>query len=159
MSRSRIHTYDVEVTWTGNIGAGTAGYRSYERAHEVRASGRTPILGSSDPVFRGDPSRWNPEQLLVASASQCHMLWYLHLAGDAGVVVVAYRDEARGTMEEAAGGGGRFTEVVLRPHVLVAEASMVAPAAGLHPRAHERCYIASSLNVPVTHRPVTEVAT
>ena len=155
----RTHRYQVEVTWTGNRGEGTGHYRAYERAHEVRAGDKPPILGSSDPAFRGDPSRYNPEELLVAALSQCHMLWYLHLAADAGVVVVAYVDAAEGTMrEDRPGGGGRFTEVVLRPRVTVAAADMTDKAAGLHDRAHELCFIASSVNFPVRHEPTTTVA-
>lgn len=158
MVRLREHTYDVEVAWTGNTGSGTAGYRSYERANEVRAEGPPPILGSSEPTFRGDRTRWNPEQLLVASISQCHMLWVLHLASEAGVVIVDYRDRAHGVMEEAAGRPGRFREAVLRPRVVVADAAMVEAAQGLHGRAHELCFIANSVNFPVTHEPTTAVA-
>lgn len=158
MVRLREHTYDVEVAWTGNTGSGTVDYRGYERAHEIRAVGPAPILGSSDPTFRGDPARWNPEQLLLASLSQCHMLWLLHLASEAGVVVVDYRDQAHGVMEEAAGRPGRFREAVLRPRVVVADAAMVEAAHGLHGRAHELCFIANSVNFPVTHEPATVTA-
>lgn len=151
----RLHSYETVVTWTGNRGTGTSGYRNYDRDHEVTADGRQPIAASSDPAFRGDPSRWNPEQLLIASLSQCHMLWYLHLCADAGVVVTGYVDRATGTMAEA-GTGGRFTEVVLRPRVSVASAEMVAPATALHADAHRACYIASSVNFPVRHDPVID---
>jgi organic hydroperoxide reductase OsmC/OhrA len=151
----RTHHYRTEVTWTGNRGHGTSSYRAYERAHEVRNLGKPTILGSSDPVFRGDPARWNPEELLVAALSQCHMLWYLHLAADAGVVVVAYADSAEGTMTED--GGGRFTEVMLRPVVTVASPEMAERAAELHRRAHELCFIASSVNFPVRQQPTTTV--
>jgi organic hydroperoxide reductase OsmC/OhrA len=147
---ARVHTYDTVVTWTGNRGTGTSGYRDYDRAHEVAAEGRTVIAGSSDPSFRGDPARWNPEQLLVASLSQCHMLWYLHLCADAGVVVTGYVDHARGTMAET-GEGGRFTEVVLRPQVSVASPTMVDAAMDLHAAAHRACFIANSVNFPVRH--------
>src|SRR5215217_6277329 len=126
------HRYVTRTTWTGQRGRGTETYRSYARDHETSAGGRPPLRASSDPGFRGDPSRWNPELLLVASLSQCHMLWYLHLCSTSGVVVHAYRDEAEGTMAEDASGGGRFTEVVLRPHVVVADESMVGQAAALH---------------------------
>lgn len=155
----RTHRYQVDVAWTGNRGEGTSGYRAYDRAHEVRSQGKPAIPASSDPAFRGDRARWNPEELLVASVSQCHMLWYLHLAADAGVVVVAYADSAEGTMlEDSAGGAGRFSEVVLRPVVTVASADMADKAAGLHGRAHELCYIANSVNFPVRHQPTTTVA-
>jgi organic hydroperoxide reductase OsmC/OhrA len=148
------HSYRVSVEWTGNRGQGTASYGGYDRAHEVRADGPPPIPGSSDPTFRGDKARWNPEQLLVASLAQCHMLWYLHLAAQAGVVVTGYNDDATGTMVTDATGGGRFTEVVLRPRVVVADATMVEAANGLHHEANELCFIASSMAFPVRHEPV-----
>ena len=115
----RRHRYEVAVAWTGNDGSGTSGYRAYRRDHEIAAPGKPSIAGSSDPAFRGDPARWNPEDLLVASLSSCHMLWYLHLCAVAGIVVTAYRDDAEGVMEEGADGGGRFTQVTLRPAVTV----------------------------------------
>ena len=156
--RTRTHTYTTVVTWTGNQGTGTSGYRDYERAHDVAASGRAVILGSSEPMFRGDPSRWNPELLLVASLSQCHMLWFLHLVADAGVVVTAYVDEAVGTMTEQAGEAGQFTEVTLRPRVTVTSAAMTQTVQLLHPRANELCYIARSVNFPVHHESTVDVA-
>jgi organic hydroperoxide reductase OsmC/OhrA len=152
----KLHSYDIQVTWTGNLGSGTSGYRAYDRAHEVSVTGRSPILGSSDPAFRGDASRWNPEQLLLASLSQCHMLWYLHFCAVADVVVTSYTDHALGTMEETAD-GGHFTEAVLRPHVDVASAEMTDKALALHADAHRACFIAHSVNFPVRHEPVVSV--
>jgi organic hydroperoxide reductase OsmC/OhrA len=146
------HQYSVEVVWTGNQGTGTATYRGYSRDHVVSAPGRPDIGGSSDPQFRGDPQRWNPEQLLVAALSQCHMLWYLHLCAEAGVVVTGYHDLPIGTMTDE-----KFTSVVLRPRVTVADASMVAKAQQLHHPAHEKCYVANSVNFPVSHEPKAEV--
>ena len=153
-----MHTYDVTVEWTGNQGSGTDGYRSYSRVHEVLAEGKLPIAGSSDPAFRGDASRWNPEELLVASVAQCHMLWYLHLCAVAGVVVTEYEDHAHGVMTmDATGGGGQFTEVVLHPEVTIADASMLEKARSLHGDVHEVCFIARSVNFPISHQPVLHV--
>lgn len=149
------HTYAVAVTWTGDRGTGTSGYRAYGRTHEVTAPGRPVLLGSSDPTFRGEPDRWNPEQLLVAALAQCHMLAYLHLCADAGVVVTGYVDEAGGTMVQTPDGGGHFTEAVLRPRVTVAAPGMVERATALHGAAHKACFIASSVNFPVRHEPET----
>jgi organic hydroperoxide reductase OsmC/OhrA len=149
----RTHTYELTVTWTGNLGSGTSGYRAYDREHEVTAHRRPVLLGSSDPSFRGDARRWSPEQLLVAALSQCHMLWYLHLAADRGVVVTEYTDHPVGVMTEDAVGLGQFTEVRLRPVVGVADASMVAPARSTHAEANARCFIARSVNFPVVHEP------
>ena len=150
---SRVHTYDLTVTWTGDRGTGTSGYRAYSRAHEVTAPGLPALPGSSDPAFRGEPDRWSPELLLVAALSQCHLLWYLHLCADAGVVVTGYRDTPTGLMAEDADGGGRFTQVTLHPQVTVAAADLVDRALALHEPAHHKCFIANSVNFPVEVRP------
>ena len=152
------HSYPVRVEWTGDRGTGTSNYRAYGREHVLSADGRPDIQGSSDPAFRGDPARWNPEQLLVAALSQCHMLWYLHLCSEAGVVVVSYVDEPIGRMRETADGGGSFIDVVLRPRVVVSEASMLERARAVHADAHARCFIAGSVNFPVRHEPTEAVA-
>ena len=150
----KTHSYETTVTWTGNTGSGTSGYRDYERANEISTGGKPVIPGSSDPAFRGDPARWNPEELLVASLSQCHMLWFLHLCAAAGVVVTSYRDQPIGTMTETEDGGGHFTEIALRPEVGFAEPAQAARAAELHERAHELCFIANSVNFAVRCDPV-----
>ena len=155
---TRMHSYDVSVTWTGNRGTGTSGYRAYDRDHEVRADGPAAIAASSDPSFRGDPGRWNPELELTAALSQCHMLWFLHLCAIAGVTVTSYADDAHGVMAEDEDGGGRFTEVVLRPRVTVRDASMIEAALRLHAEASARCFIAASVNFPVRHEPEVTVA-
>jgi organic hydroperoxide reductase OsmC/OhrA len=150
----REHRYSVNVIWTGNTGQGTSDYRSYTRDHEINVPGKPPIHGSSDPKFRGDPVRYNPEELMVSALSTCHMLWYLHLCADAGIVVVSYEDRAEGTMEESSGGSGRFILVTLHPHVRIT--GSVDQAESLHQRAHELCFIANSVNFPVQHHPVIE---
>jgi organic hydroperoxide reductase OsmC/OhrA len=152
-----VHRYQIRLDWTGNRGTGTSGYRAYDRRHEVRAAGKPMIAGSSDPHFRGDADHWNPEELLVAALAQCHLLAFLHVAADSGVVVTGYRDEAQGSMRLNPDGSGEFTEVVLRPRVLVTSAEMVEPAQRLHGRAHSLCFIARSVNFPVRHEPVTAV--
>jgi organic hydroperoxide reductase OsmC/OhrA len=153
MASTREHRYTVSLTWTGNLGSGTSGYREYSRSHEIGADGRPAIQGSADPAFRGDRSRWNPEELLVASLSACHKLWYLHLAVDAGVIVTAYVDRAEGVMEVGRDGVGRFKSVVLHPTVTVAAGSDVGLARTLHNPAHEKCFIANSVNFPVECEP------
>ncbi|WP_431944852.1 OsmC family protein [Actinacidiphila sp. bgisy167] len=157
---SKRHTYTTEVVWTGNRGSGTSAYRAYGREHELTAPGLPvpPIPGSSDPAFRGDRARWNPEQLLLAALSQCHMLSYLHVCTAAGVVVTGYTDRAEGTMEETGDGGGHFTGVLLRPRVEVSSATMVDAAVELHSEAHRLCFIAGSVNFPVRHEAEVAVA-
>lgn len=146
------HRYHVEVEWTGNRGTGTDGYRNYGREHVIRVEGKPDIAGSSDPVFRGDAAKHNPEDMLVAALSTCHMLAYLHVATLAGVVVTAYADEAEGTLL-IDGNGGHFTEVVLRPTVTIKPASDPAKAEAAHEDAHHACFIASSVNFPVRCEP------
>jgi organic hydroperoxide reductase OsmC/OhrA len=148
------HIYNVNIEWTGNTGTGTSNYRGYERSHLIRALNKKEIEASSDPGFRGDRSRYNPEELLVASLSSCHMLWYLHLCAEAGIVVKSYEDEAKGTMLENGDGGGCFSEVILRPAVIVADETMIPAAIELHAKANELCFIANSVKFPVRHQPL-----
>lgn len=155
-----LHTYDVDLVWQGARGVGTATYTSYGREHELRAEGHSPVPGTSDPAFRGDPARWSPEDLVVGALSQCHMLWLLHLAAEAGVVVVDYTDRATGTMRIESAGHGQFRDVVLRPRVTTAGRTTAdgrdvddTLLAGLHARAHEHCFIARSVNFPVHVQP------
>jgi organic hydroperoxide reductase OsmC/OhrA len=156
---AREHSYRIETKWTGNDGQGTANYRAYRRDHEITGAGKTaPIPGSSDPAFRGDGTRYNPEEMLVAALSTCHMLWMLHLCADAGIVIADYRDEAIGTMLESEDGAGHFTRVVLRPRMTIADPARMADATALHAKAHELCFIARSVNFPVEHEAVVLVA-
>ena len=154
----KTHTYEVSVRWTGNNGTGTATYRGYDRAHEIASPGKPTIACSSDPAFRGDRTRWNPEDLLIGSASACHQLWYLHLCSDAGVVVTAYEDAAQGILDEESNGSGQFSRILLRPRVTIAAGSDTKLAQSLHHRAHEMCFIARSLKCPVECEPTLEVA-
>ncbi|MBI1206692.1 MAG: OsmC family peroxiredoxin [Azospirillum sp.] len=146
----RSHVYRPLIRWTGNRGSGTSGYYDYGRDHVIEAAGKPPLPGSADPAFRGDAARWNPEDLLVASLSCCHMLWFLHLSAESGLIVTAYDDEPVGTMAETADGSGHFTSVVLRPRVTLAAGGDPAATEALHHRAHALCFIANSVNFPVT---------
>lgn len=150
----KLHTYAVTVTWTGNEGTGTSAYPAYSRAHTIEAEGKPVILGSSDPHFRGDPVRWNPEELFLASLSACHKLWYLGLCAGAGVTVLAYEDAASGEMVEEPGGAGQFTSVTLRPRVTISAVSNRASAEALHREAHAKCFIARSVNFTVVIEPI-----
>lgn len=147
------HHYELAVSWTGNSGEGTAGRDSYRRDHEIVAPGKPALQGSSDPSFHGDAARYNPEELLVAALSGCHLLWYLNACAAARVVVVGYRDDPIGTMHEEPGGSGYFTDVLLRPRVEVADASSIERALQLHDVAHRSCFIARSVSFPVRREP------
>jgi organic hydroperoxide reductase OsmC/OhrA len=150
------HHYRATIRWTGNLGSGTSEYRAYSREHLIEVAGKPLLLGSSDPQFRGDPSRHNPEDLLLASLSACHMLWFLHLSADSGLVVERYSDDAEGVLETIPDGSGHFTSVTLHPKVTISRGTAVQ-AAELHERAHHRCFIAQSVNFPVRHEPTTEI--
>lgn len=150
------HHYRLAATWTGNTHGGTTGYRDYSRDVTVVAEGKPDLLLSADKSFRGDPARWNPEELLVAALVQCHLLSFLHVAVTHGVVVTDYADEATGTLEQQ-GSGGRFTEVVLRPHVALSDAGDGTPLDQLHEEAHAACFIAGSVSFPVRVEPVRTI--
>ena len=145
------HHYNINLKWTGNTGNGTASYRGYERAHLISVQGKPEIACSSDPSFRGDKSRYNPEEMFLASLSSCHMLWFLHVSSEAGVIVQEYTDLAKGVMLESDDGNGRFKEVILRPHVKVKEPWMIEKVNGLHDKAHHYCFISNSCNFPIRH--------
>ena len=148
------HQYEITIQWTGNMGEGTATYRSYSRKFTLAGSGKPEIAGSSDPVFRGDSDRYNPEEMLVAALSSCHMLSYLHVCAVNKIVVLAYEDRAEGTMQERPDGSGIFTGVQLNPKVTISPESDAERARELHHKAHELCFIANSVNFPVEAAPV-----
>jgi organic hydroperoxide reductase OsmC/OhrA len=152
----RVHRFEIDLRWTGNRGAGTASYASYGREYEISAPGKDAVIaGSSAPAFRGARTRYNPEELLIAALSSCHMLWFLHGCADAGIVVEQYHDAAGGTIQLDANGDGRFSEVVLHPRILLADERRSGEVPALHERAHERCFIARSVNFPVRCEPAS----
>jgi organic hydroperoxide reductase OsmC/OhrA len=147
------HRYSISTKWTGNLGQGTSGYRAYSRNHEISAKGKPNIEGSAAPAFRGDPARYNPEELLVSALSVCHMLWVLHLCAQVGIVIMDYTDEPVASMAENEDGSGQFEAVTLNPQMTITDGSRIAEAAELHSLAHEKCFIARSMNFPVYHVP------
>jgi organic hydroperoxide reductase OsmC/OhrA len=150
---AKTHTYDVALTWTGNTGTGTSAYGAFERSVEASADGKPMLPGSADPLYRGARDRWNPEELLVVSLSQCHMLWYLVLCAKEGIVVTDYVDHASGLLVETPDGGGHFEEVMLRPQVTITSADRIERAIALHERAHDLCFVANSVNFAVRAEP------
>ena len=154
---NKQHLYTVSVEWKDPSGQGTADYRTYQRDHLISVSGKPPILASSDPAFRGNETRYNPEELFLASLSSCHMLWYLHLCADAGVIVLDYTDNPTALMEENHENGGQFKKVTLRPLVIIREQSMIPKAEALHAEAHRLCFIANSINFPVYHEAIHRI--
>ncbi len=157
MAKAMVHTYTARVTWTQNKEQGTPAYDAYARDYDVTCAGRPILRGSADLRYLGDASRHNPEDLLVAALSACHMLWYLHLAAVSGVVVIAYEDNAEGRMQTHADGSDEFTEVTLRPRVTISAQSDSKVEMRLNQNAHGMCFIARSVNFPVRHEPETKL--
>lgn len=153
----RTHQYLITTAWTGNRGEGTSSYRAYSRDHEITGDDKPSILGSSDPSFLGDRTRYNPEEMLVASLSACHMLWYLHLCTDQKILVVSYKDKAEGVMQENKDGSGHFAQVILKPTIIITDARHIDAARDLHELAHDKCFIARSVNFPVLCNPTIEI--
>ena len=151
------HRYVTKTIWTGNRGQGTSEYKAYDRSHIIRIKDKMDIAGSSDAAFRGDKTKHTPEDLFVSTLSTCHMLWYLHLCAVNGVIVTEYTDDATGVLKEGPDGSGHFEEVTLNPVVTVAESSMIEKANALHHDAHKMCFIANSVNFPVSHKPTSKV--
>ena len=147
------HTFTATVTWTGNLGEGTRAYKGYARHYDITCPGKPTVLGSAHPAYLGESERHNPEDLLVAALSACHMLWYLHLCAVHKIAVIAYRDTAEGVMRANPDGSGEFKKVTLRPRVTIAGESCAETAMSLHQRANAMCFIARSVNFPVEHRP------
>lgn len=145
------HDYSARVVWTGNRGKGTASYRGYDRTWEVRTPGKPVIQCSNDPLLGGDPTLHNPEDLLISTLSACHMLWYLHLASDTGIAVQAYQDDPLAVGESLPSGAGRFLRVTLRPVITVPDGTDLARADAIHHEIHKTCFIARSVNFPVSY--------
>ena len=157
MTMAKQHHFKVQTKWTGNKGVGTENYSAYARDHVFSIDNKTDLLASADPAFLGDGTKHNPEDLLVSSISACHMLWYLHLCASHGITVVNYKDNASGILTVTETNGGHFTEVTLRPIVIITEQSQIDKANELHKEANRMCFIANSCNFPVFHIPVCKV--
>ncbi len=155
---NKLHHYKATITWTGNKGSGTSDYKAYERSHTVAIDGKPEIKASSDAPFLGDVTKHNPEDFLLSALSSCHMLWYLHLCADAGIIAVDYTDSATGIMVQLPTGGGHFSEVTLNPVVTITDGTMIEKANALHDKAHEKCFIANSVNFKVAHNPACKIA-
>jgi organic hydroperoxide reductase OsmC/OhrA len=157
MPKPKSHHYKTRLTWTGAAQGPTGDYRAYSREYRAELAGKPAVTGSADPAFLGDPKLTNPEEMLLIALASCHMLSYLALAALEGLEVVAYEDAAEGTMLQE-GRGGRFSEVVLRPRVIVAAGGDLARAEALHGDANATCFIANSVNFPVRHEAEITVA-
>ena len=150
---SKLHQYQSEIVWTGNLGTGTSSYKDYERSYTISSPQKPVILGSSDPMFRGEASKYNPEDLLLSSLSACHMLWYLHFCSDKKIIVEEYKDNATATMQLDPNGSGKFIEATLHPVIKIKSAANIQLAHDLHEQAHKFCFIANSLNFDVSIKP------
>jgi organic hydroperoxide reductase OsmC/OhrA len=146
---SKTHDFTAQIVWTGDRGQGTKHYRGYDRTWSIVTPGHVPIECSNDPLLGGDPSKPNPEDLLLSSLAACHMLWYLHLASNVGIIVRGYEDAPLGVGETGPRGEGRFVQAVLRPKICVARGTDLIKADSLHQEVHHFCFIARSVNFPV----------
>jgi organic hydroperoxide reductase OsmC/OhrA len=155
---SKSHVYDLKLTWTGAAKGPTDNYATFSREYRIELAGKPPIIGTADPAYRGDPALINPEDMLLSALSACHMLSYLAVCALGKIKVVAYEDAATGTLAEIEPQRSAFTEVVLRPRVVIAAGSDIAKAKALHDQAHKICFIANSVNFPVKHAPEITVA-
>ena len=151
------HNYSLNIKWTGNKGEGTNRYDAYDRSYIISGENKVEILGSADAPFRGDITKYNPEDLLLASLSSCHMLWYFHLCADAGIIVTDYIDNPTGILVQNETGSGSFSEVTLNPIVTVSESSMIDKANQFHEKANQFCFIANSVNFKVKHNPTSKI--
>lgn len=149
--------YLIHLEWTGNLGEGTKDYRSYHRSYTVNAEGKEAVQGSADPQFKGDASKWNPEEMLLSSLSACHMLWYLHLCSTHKITVSAYTDQPLANLNVDGAGNGQFTKAILRPHIVIQESEKVETARALHHEAHQKCFVARSINFPVSIEPTINI--
>jgi organic hydroperoxide reductase OsmC/OhrA len=138
----------AEISWRSD---GEFASGAYSRRHEIRFDGGAVVAGSASPdvvpVPMSDPAGVDPEECLVAAVASCHMLWFLSLAQDEGLEVASYRDAAEGEMGRIGPGRMAIVRIALRPEI---EFDGPAPDAAaldrLHHAAHERCFIANSLN-------------
>lgn len=153
----KSHHYQSLIKWTGNKGKGTTSYTSYERSYDVIIENKPRLKGSADPAFRGKAELHNPEDLLLASISSCHMLWYLHFCSTNKITVIDYQDNATAKMVETPEGKGHFTEAVLNPEVVILEKDKISLAESLHQKANEFCFIANSCNFPIQHNPIIRI--
>ena len=153
MKSSHEHPFVSRVEWTGNRGQGTRTYKGYDRTWNIATAGKPNVYCSNDPLLGGDSKKPNPEDLLLSSLAACHMLWFLHLASNAGIVVHSYVDDPVGIGETAPDGAGRFLRATLRPRIEVAVGADIQKAMALHAEVHRYCFIARSVNFPVTYEP------
>ena len=151
------HIYKTSLQWTGNTGKGTESYRAYERSYQISVEGKPVIEASSDPSFRGDKLKYNPEEMFLASLSACHMLWFLHFCSEAKIIILDYTDAATGRMLESDDGNGKFSEVILKPNVIVKEDWMKEKTESIHEKANRFCFIANSVNFSVKHKGTARV--
>jgi organic hydroperoxide reductase OsmC/OhrA len=158
MHDDKQHRYSARVTWTGNLGQGTSSYRAYSRNHEIAAAGKPVLPARPIRRFAAIPRATTPRN---SSSSRCPRVTCSGIcicAREAKISVIEYVDEASGAMAETARWGGRFTEVTLRPQVVIAPGGDLARAEELHEGAHHLCFIANSVNFPVRCEPRTRVA-
>lgn len=144
------HSYTLDLKWNGNKNDDP---RTYDRSFILSANGKTEIMGSADSFSRGDAKRWNPEEMLLASLSSCHMLWYLYLCSTSKIIVTSYQDHPTGILNIDPNGISRFIEATLNPQIVIADSTRHEEALSLQQQAHDKCYIVNSVNFEVKVKP------
>ncbi len=148
---SEEHAFHATVAWPADPAQAKPPAQDYSRANTMAVAGRAPLAGPSPAALGGDDARYNPEELLPLSLSECHMLTYLALAARKGIAVLAYEDRATGVLGRGPAGRMQMTKVTLRPKVTVAAGTDLAEVRAMHGKAHVHCFMANSVNFPVEH--------
>jgi organic hydroperoxide reductase OsmC/OhrA len=147
--------FNVGLTWLSQNKNFT--YNEYSREYTIHAEGKPELIGTAAPEYKGSHEHYNPEDMLIASLSACHMLSYLALAANSKIQVLSYQDQAEGSLIKD-GMSMKFNEVILKPHVVISQDSDQEKALSLHDKAHHICFIANSVNFSVLIQPQIAIA-
>ncbi len=127
------------------------------KTHQVFIDDKSPLTVSAAKAFKGDETKYNPEDLLLSALASCHMMSYFYVCAQNGIELIDYKDEAVGVLELKADGSGAFTSVVLNPVVTISKSEMIDKAVSLHKEAHSICFIAHPCNVLISHTVLLQV--
>jgi organic hydroperoxide reductase OsmC/OhrA len=151
------HLFKAKLNWFSTIKEEVSTSKIYTKNHTITIEGKDILDVSAAKAFKGDPSLYNPEDLLLSSVVSCHMMSYLYVCSQNGIEVVSYTDAADATLEVLESGSGRFTQVRLYPKVIIRQKEKITEAISLHKKANELCFIANSCNFHIIHEPLCEV--
>lgn len=147
------HIFKVALSWFSTEKVASPKSKVYSKSHHISIEGKSDLAISAAKAFKGDPSLYNPEDLLLSSLVSCHMMSYLYLCDQNNIEVISYTDHAEAILEVNSDASGRFVEVILKPAVVILNPEQIALALDLHKKANQLCFIANSCNFPVMHMP------